>query len=67
MSIWTTPANPDLELFPGVADEEIQKILDSIDIDELFRDMENDEEFQKRLRAFRPRRISVKTLFTPIY
>ncbi|KKK73496.1 hypothetical protein LCGC14_2893220 [marine sediment metagenome] len=67
MSIWTTPANPDLELFPGATDEEIQEILDSIDMDEIHEKLANDEEFQKRLRAFRPRRISVETLFTPIY
>lgn len=67
MSLWTTPANPDFEFFPGTTDEEIQDILDNIDMDKIFKEIANDKEFQKRLYAFRPRRISFETLFTPIY
>jgi len=62
MSLWTTPADPNLDLFPGVTSEEIGRILESIDIDEIREDMRNDREFQKRLRAFGPRKMSVEEM-----
>ena len=67
MGLWNTPADPDFELFPDMTEEEIQEALDNIDMEQIRKDIENDEEFQKRLRAFRPRRPSIELLLTPIY
>lgn len=67
MNLWNTPADPDFDLFPDTTEEELKEALGNIDFEEIYKKMEEDEEFQKRLRAFRPRPLSVEDWLRPIY
>lgn len=67
MSLWNTPADPDLNLFPGLTEDQIIEALSKIDIEDIKKRLEDDPEFQRRLRTFRPRPMSAEDWLESIY
>jgi len=46
MSLWTTPADPNLDIFPGLTDEQVKEALSKIDAEKILEDMENGQSFK---------------------
>ena len=63
--IWKNPAS-DIELFPELTAEDIEAALKDMDWEEIRRERENDPEWQKRIRKFRPKLPSIELLLKPI-